>query len=234
MTKVVRGAGRAKAAARKRHNNQEERVVGGKRDDALKAAAEAAKKPARKRAPAKPKPPGKTGDPAWNKDDSLGSNVDRLKNAGVTWKGIGEMANANGIEVPWPDGGRLLRARKQFLAGTEGQERPARSRKVSSGSKAQGPDGTALTTEEKVAHAMGRRSVPWDGESTPEEIMALINGKSISWVNLLTGGIHSARVLRDSKHNRLAEGKDGPYISFVSVEGPFMNVSLRRIIEVSH
>jgi hypothetical protein len=248
-TKVVRGAGRARAAAAKAKHDQKDPVVGGNIQEAM----ERAVAPSRRRtatkagakaqpdAPAqaasdvptaKPTPAAKvTG--AWDKEASLGHNTNRLKDAGATWKAIALMAADNGHDIPWPDGGKLLRARKQFLAGTEGKAPAARGRKASSPEDR--AERSAMTTDQRVEASLQRRGhMPWDDvEMDDDALLAYLNGKSITWVYSTTGVEASARVLKDSKHNRIQHGENGPYITFVSVEGPFMNVSLSKIITVS-
>ncbi len=239
MTNVVRGAGRARHSARaKKHNEQDKRVVGGNRDAALEAAAEPLKKTTRKRAAANPAPaPATSQSTDWDKTASLGANVDRLKTAGVTWKAIAAAATANGHDTPYPDGGKLLRARKQFLAGTEGQEKPARAAKGVARRKAPKidpePGEIAATAEERIAAAVAGRTVPWeDGvEHSEADLIKMLEGRQITWVSGITGNEASCRVLA-SVHSKIEEGKAGPYITFVSQDGPFMNISLSRIIRV--
>lgn len=51
--------------------------------------------------------------PSWDGDRGFDENVYRLKEAGIKWVSIANMANRSGEEVPWPDGGRLIRAYKR-------------------------------------------------------------------------------------------------------------------------
>lgn len=239
MTKVVRGAGRKKAAAQKKKHDQKDVVTGGKRDDSLKKAA----KPAKKAASAKKDALDDSAPTTWDPQGSLGANVDRLKTAGVTWKGIAEAANANGHEVPWPDGGRLLRARKQFLAGTEGQPAKQRSRKATAKRKPGEPEPEAMTAEERIARALSNKSVPWQEGSDPhdhtkldytdEELMEMLVGRRITYISRNSGREYTSKIPKESKHTKIEHGKDGPYVSFASMEGPFEAISLSRIINVS-
>lgn len=230
MTKVVRGAGRAKAAAQKKKHDQKDPVVGGNRDAALK---KAAKPPAKKAAAKKSAPASTAGD--WDSEATLGANVDRLKTAGVTWRGIQELASANGHDIPWPDGGKLLRARKQFLAGTEGQPTQRRSRKATTTKSANGeplPEG--LSVQERIELAIKNRNVPWeDGDYSDEELLAFLVGRQITYISRNSGKEYTSRIPKESQHNKIRHGKDGPYVDFASMEGPFEAISLSRIINVS-
>lgn len=247
MTDTVKGAGRRRAAAKtSKVARNEQRLAELKRDQ------ETGKAPARGKASAakrtrsaveeavKPAPPAPAGD--WDAAATLGSNVDRLKTGGATWKAISEMARANGHDIPWPDGGKLLRARKQFLAGTEGKV-PERRRRTSGvrshAPRADGqPDETeGMSYEEAAAwrtkRALETRSVPWDDESTDEEVLAFLNGRRITYVFPPSGKEMQFSVLRDHPYNKIKEGKDGRYVEFCTTEGPFHAVSLSRIIHVS-
>lgn len=195
----------------------------------------ATRKPAAKKAaPAKkkatPKPAAKDADVLlWDPEATLGSNTDRLKNAGATWRGIRDLAVEAGIDVPWPDGGRLLRARNQFLKGTEGKPKPT-GKKKPKGS----PEQAALSVEDKVKQSLSKRTeLPWDGDSTEDEILEALRGRSITFVSKITGNEGGARIPKETKHLRLRYGADGPYVDFASMEGPFMAISLSRIIRVS-
>jgi hypothetical protein len=255
MTDTVKGAGRRRAAAKgskiARNEKRLEEVKAAEKSGKVvrgQAKAPAKKSDARKRAEAmstaiesrskKTAPAG--GESTWNPDKSYGNNVDDLKNAGVTWRRIAEIATEAGHETPWPDGGRLLRERKRFLAGTEGQpvkrggaKGPRKARKsAASDGAGEGHTSYAESAEERLAEALGRRRVPWDDESSPEEIIRLLNGRSIEFVSRVSGNTTSARILKDSKHTVIREGQDGPYITFASVDGPFLNISLSRIISV--
>jgi hypothetical protein len=248
MTDTVKGAGRRRAAAKgSKVAKNEQRLAEVKRDEETgKVVRGKAKAPAKKATKPEPKsmPAGRkqvtSNEPAWDSEKSYGNNVDILKNANVTWRRISEIATEAGHETPWPDGGRLLRERKRFLAGTEGQptkrgggggKRKSRKSAASDGA-GEGKVSYAETVEERLAEAMARRSVPWDNESTSDEILQILNGKSIEFVSRISGNTTSAKILKDSKHTEIREGKDGPYITFVSTDGPFLNISLSRIISV--
>jgi hypothetical protein len=89
------------------------------------------------------------------------------------------------------------------------------------------------TLEQRVKRLVAERSVPWDQESSEDEIMEMLDGRSISWVSKLTGTIKGARIPKGSKHTQIGYGADGPYITFASMDGPFQSVSLPRILTVS-
>lgn len=237
MTKVVKGAGRARAAGNRRHNEQEKKPVGVPRTDAIKRAASGEKPPRRKAAEPKAEPkPAKKAAPTgqtWDKGATLGSNVDRLKTAGVTWRGIAEMATASGDhDIPYPDGGKLLRARNQFLKGTEGKEQVRRAPRRKATANVD-EDGEKRSLEEQIAFLLTTRSVPWDDETSDEDVITMVDGKRLTYFNRLTGKEHTTKVLRNGKHLEVKEGKEGRYISFVSEEGPFQAVGLGRILKVS-
>lgn len=266
MTDTVKGAGRRRAVARTKKVDankarvdeiNRDRATGTKQPSARKTVQKVVsestkpkrkpvKKPApKKRVVAKKEAPAAktvasavTAVGAWDTEVSLGNNVDRLKSGGMTWRGIAELASANGHDIPWPDGGKLLRARKGFLAGTEGQTK-ARAPRKSAGQRASrsvSPDDDRPYTEqatERFKQALETRSVPWDSESTPEEIMDMLEGKRISFVSKVTGFDNSTRIIRSQKHMSIKEGEDGPYVTFVSEDGPFMSISLSRILHVS-
>lgn len=242
MTTNVKGAGRKRAAAKKtKVARNEQRLEEVKHDETTgKVTRGKAKTPAKRAVPAKratkkaaPAPKAKANGGGWDASKSLGENVDILKNGGMTWRAIAELANAQeGIEMPWPDGGKLLRARKQFLAGTEGQPTKRAARKPRAKRTEEDTQSYAETAEERYAEAIARRRVPWDEESTNEDILAMLNGRSIDFVSKITGNVTSARLVKDGRHTRIEEGKDGPYVTFASVDGPFLNISLSRIIGV--
>lgn len=50
--------------------------------------------------------------PRWESSTSFEHNVYRFKTAGRKWEEIANAANNAGVFVPWPDGGRLIRAYK--------------------------------------------------------------------------------------------------------------------------
>lgn len=159
-------------------------------------------------------------DVQWDNKLSYGNNVDILKNAGMTWRAISEAATTAGHETPWPDGGRLVRARKQFLGGTEGQEPATRQRRKSS------EPGSAPAKRVKW-------EAPWDEDTSEEDLVSMLSGKKITYVNSMTHLEFSCRIPKESKHTKIGYGVAGPCIQFASVEGPFQAIALSRIIHAS-
>ncbi len=235
---TVKGAGRRRAAARtKKVEANEQRLEEVKRDEVTGNKPTARRRAAAKKAAA-PAPP-QTHELEWLTDKSLGENVDRLKTAGKTWKAIAEMANdQDGIDMPWPDGGKLLRARKQFLAGTEGQApkrgggKPRAPRAVSQG---EASGSSSLTKEERLAAAFEERgSQVWEeSEMSNEDLVSYFSGRQVTWVNTLTGNMHSARLARDSAKTRIENHPKGDQLHFAATDGPFMAVYLSNIIHVN-
>jgi hypothetical protein len=89
---------------------------------------------------------------------------------------------------------------------------------------------TAEQREALVEANSAERNVPWDDESTEEEIIKMCEGKTLFFVSKLTGEIQTAKCPRPlGKHTSIRVGKDGPYITFASMEGPFRSISLNRI-----
>lgn len=260
MTDNVKGAGRRAAARKKtavarneqrleelKRDEESGKVVRGKAKSNARKTAEAmaeaienrAKKTATKKVAQRPPTVEGSGEPLWEASATLGSNVDRLKTAGVTWRRIAEMANANGIEMPWPDGGKLLRARKQFLDGSEGKPRPERKR--SAARRSVSPDDERPYSEqrdERLREALAHQNVPWQEQGVEafedEQLLEMLDGKRITFVSSVTGFEQTVRAVKNSKHCKIKHGKEGPYFDFVTVEGPFMAISLSRMIGVSN
>lgn len=77
------------------------------------------------------------------------------------------------------------------------------------------------------------RDVPWDGESTEEDIIAFCEGRTLFFVSNISGEIQTAKCPKPlGKHTSIRVGKNGPYITFASMEGPFRSISLSRIVRL--
>lgn len=236
MTKTVKGAGRKRAAATKKKHDQRDVVVGAKRTEALKAAAKPPKKrPTKKAAPAKQPVSGED----WDPSEELGANVARLRENGVTWRQCAVLANANGHDVPWPDGGRLLRAMKKHLNGDPAPTPKGPRKKVAGKSMITKEDvDKSGKSRDQLAKEIAddlERDVPWDSESTDKELLAYLEGRTITFVSRITGLVETARIMPDGKYTRIGEGKEGrgKYIEFNDAQGPFRAISLDMIVRVS-
>jgi hypothetical protein len=164
----------------------------------------------------------------WAASEPLGANVARLREAKVTWRAISEIATENGHETPWPDGGRLLRAMNEHL----GVSKPKKPREPK----------THTVTSDGLPPAPKRRGgksrhetlkdeweQPWDDDMTDAEILMILAGTTIHWTVSLTGGEFKATVPEKSKHTKMERGKNGRYITFAAMEGPFQSISLSAI-----
>lgn len=92
-----------------------------------------------------------------------------------------------------------------------------------------------MTVEEKIEVAMAERgSMVWEeAEMTDDELVEFFSNRSITWVNSMTGSVHSARFPKEGKHTKITEGKSGRAVEFASTDGPFVAVRLSSIITVS-
>jgi hypothetical protein len=221
MTKTVKGAGRKRYTQQKKKHDQRDVVVGG--GEHTKVLKDAAKSKPKKKAAPKPKSKTAGDEPDWVASEPLGANVARMREASVTWRRISEIATENGHDVPWPDGGKLVREMKRHLNGGASPTPSTRSKVKATPEEAQ----------MSMAKRLADREVPWDGESTDEDMLAFLEGHTITFINGMTGTTESLRVPEGGKHTKLDHGENGPYITFASNEGPFRSISLSKITKVS-
>ena len=95
--------------------------------------------------------------------------------------------------------------------------------------------GNSDSTTEELIDAL-RTSIPFDSESTPEEIKAVIKTKvnpTIVWVNRLTGGAEQDYIKTWSRHLKVTENKEGKkIINFVGADR-FRSVYVDSVIGFS-
>lgn len=166
--------------------------------------------------------------PGWRKSDDLGANVVALRDAKVPWRAIAEMARDNGHDIPWPDGGKLKRAMLRYLDGKPAPVVEPRRKQH----KSPEPRTEFQPLTQREINDM-KSTLPWDGESTDEELLAAVEGRVISYVSAMTGKQGSAHVPRGGRHTEIKRCKHGVYISFAETNGPFRSILFDRIIHVS-
>lgn len=79
--------------------------------------------------------------------------------------------------------------------------------------------------------------VPWDNESTDEEILEFVKGRRIIWRNSVSGTYDEASVfphgMKKHKHLQIVESRDGrKVLNWASVEGGFRSVFIDAIVQV--
>ena len=173
---------------------------------------------------------------SWNKDLSLGANVEKLREEKVSWRLISEQARENGHDIPWPDGGKLLRALKSHQRGDGGTIAPRlkKPKGTTPTPKRRGDSEILATMQENRKRLLDGRSVPWDHETTQEEFETLLFGKRITWISRHSDATQSSKIQKDSQFNEIRYGINGPYVSFVGDDGRFQAVSVDLILKVSN
>jgi len=217
-TNVPKGANRASSNARRARAAQNTPLppkgatsAPGKSVTAALIKEELLRKPTARRArraiaespvPAPPSAPAAQGKPVpadyhWISDKSLGENVHLAREAKVAWRRIAELATAAGHETPWPDGGRLLRAQKAHLAGTEGSLKPQVSRAASRRSSASDVE------TERVYRAGAVRTDHKMPDWEDDKVLTSVRGRRIYWTNGVSGAEASAHVPATSTRVRV-------------------------------
>lgn len=81
-----------------------------------------------------------------------------------------------------------------------------------------------------------RGSVPFDSESSDEEIEAVLHKRAITWVNTISGQVDSARIDVDKQFKIVRKNGNekikADFITFCSAEG-YRAVYLKSIVAVS-
>jgi hypothetical protein len=81
-----------------------------------------------------------------------------------------------------------------------------------------------------------RGSVPFDAESTDDEIEAVLHKRSITWINTISGQVDSARIDADKQFKIVRKNGNekikADFVTFCCAEG-YRAVYLKSIVAVS-